>query len=314
MKTVQVSRAGAVIGQFEPREVRQGLVAGKFLATDHYWTTGMKGWMPLSHFNEGSTGDITTPGSKPKTGRRLTGWLFWRVSLIPDKMGYAEWTNRFAVALLCTVFLIPICLFLWAEKFEGAAGIRAEQPHVSWRSSTHDNLRSSSPRITVSNTETSPGAPASANRPATTSTKDVWDFERLGARAEAGDASAQFMLGRYYAEASLNLDESFRWHHKAAMQGHEEAQVAVAAAFFLGKGTPKDEIEAYAFWIMAALQNEDARKSLMSMLEHGWLSQEVRKKGIMRSEQLLGQVRASQLLKEPKSNPEAKSSGSGPAK
>ncbi len=121
MKTVQVSRAGAVIGQFEPREVRQGLVAGKFLATDHYWTKGMKGWMPLSQFNEGSAGCITTPASKPKAGRRLTGWLFWKVSLVPDKMGHAEWTNRFVVAFLCVVTLLLLWFLL---KYDAETAIK----------------------------------------------------------------------------------------------------------------------------------------------------------------------------------------------
>jgi len=121
MKTVQVSRAGAVVGQFEPTEVRQGLIVGQFLATDHYWTPGMKGWMPLSQFNEGSAGSITPSASKPRAGRKLTGWLFWRVSLVPDKMGYAEWTNRFVVAFLCVVTLLLLWFLL---KYDAEAAVK----------------------------------------------------------------------------------------------------------------------------------------------------------------------------------------------
>ena len=121
MKTVQVSRAGAVIGKFEPTEVRQGLIVGKFLATDHYWTTGMNGWMPLSQFNEGSVGASAPSASKPKAVRKLTGWLFWRVSLAPDKMGYAEWTNRFVVAFLCVVTLLLLWFLL---KYDAETAIK----------------------------------------------------------------------------------------------------------------------------------------------------------------------------------------------
>ena len=121
MKNVQVSRAGAVIGQFEPTEVRQGLIVGKFLATDHYWTPGMKGWMPLSQFNEGLAGSITSPASKPKAGRKLTGWLFWRVSLVPDKMGYADWINRFVVVFLCVFYLLLFWLLL---KYDAESAIK----------------------------------------------------------------------------------------------------------------------------------------------------------------------------------------------
>lgn len=121
MKTVQVSRAGAVIGQFEPAEVRQGLIAGKFLATDHYWINGMKGWLPLSQFTEGSAVCSTTPASKSKAGRNLTGWLYWKVSLVPDKMGFADWTNRFVVAFLCVFYLLLFWLML---KYDAETAIK----------------------------------------------------------------------------------------------------------------------------------------------------------------------------------------------
>ena len=119
MKNVKVSRAGAVIGQFEPTEVRQGLIEGKFLASDHYWIPGMKDWMPLSQFAKGAAARITPPASKPKAGRKLTGWLFWKVSLVPDKMGFADWANRFVVAFLC-VFTLLLLWFLLKYDAETA--------------------------------------------------------------------------------------------------------------------------------------------------------------------------------------------------
>lgn len=121
MKNVQVSRAGAVIGQFEPTEVRQGLIEGKFLASDHYWIPGMKGWMPLSQFNKGTVASSTTPASKPKAGRKLAGCLYWKVSLVPDKMGFADWANRFVVAFLCVVTLLLLWFLL---KYDAETAIK----------------------------------------------------------------------------------------------------------------------------------------------------------------------------------------------
>jgi hypothetical protein len=120
MKTVQVSRAGAVIGQFEPAEVRQGLIVGKFLATDHYWITGMKGWMPLSQFNEGSAGSITSSASKPKAGSELAGRPHPRVPLVPDRMAFVPermdfadwWTIRFVMAFIYVAMLFLVWFFL----------------------------------------------------------------------------------------------------------------------------------------------------------------------------------------------------------
>ena len=295
MKTVQVSRAGAVIGQFEPAEVRQGLIVGKFLATDHYWTPGMKGWMPLSQFNEGSVGSITPPVSKPKAGRKLTGWIFWRTSLVPDKMRYADWINRFVVAFLCVFYLLLFWLLLKYDAESAKVSVRIETPARAIAQEARTVLRINEPK--PAEVLERPEPPVAVSR--------APSLEETKAKAEQGDASAQFMMGRYYAEVSPSLDASFSWHHKAAMQGHELAQVAVAAAFYSGKGVPKDEIEAYAFWSIAALQNEDTSRSLMSMLEHGWLSREARMKGKKRAEQLLGEIRAGQLLNVAGSTPQA---------
>jgi hypothetical protein len=134
MKTVQVSRAGAVIGQFEPTEVRQGLIVGKFLATDHYWTTGMKGWMPLSQFNEGSVGASAPSASKPKAGRKLAGGLRQRVPLAPDKMAFVPdrmdfadwWTIRFVMAFIYVVMLFLVWLLLNYDVVNPVKRIRGD--------------------------------------------------------------------------------------------------------------------------------------------------------------------------------------------
>jgi len=134
MKTVQVSRAGAVIGKFEPTEVRQGLIVGKLLATDHYWTSGMKGWMPLSQFNEGSAGSITPSASKPKAGSEFAGSLRQRAPLVPDRMAFVPermdfadwWTIRFVMAFIYVLMLFLVWLLLNYDVVNPAKRIRGD--------------------------------------------------------------------------------------------------------------------------------------------------------------------------------------------
>lgn len=44
---LSISRQGSILGQFTLRAVRDGLLNGKFRATDVYWVRGMAGWDSL---------------------------------------------------------------------------------------------------------------------------------------------------------------------------------------------------------------------------------------------------------------------------
>ena len=88
----------------------------------------MKGWMPLSQFNESPAGSIPPSAAKPKAGRKLTGCLYWKVSLVPDKMGFADWTNRFVVAFLCVFYLLLFWLLL---KYDAESAIKRVRVDVT---------------------------------------------------------------------------------------------------------------------------------------------------------------------------------------
>ena len=78
--------------------------------------------------------------------------------------------------------------------------------------------------------------------------------ERCRAKADQGDAQAQFSLGeRYYDGLGVERDyaEAFAWFLKAAEQGNARAQDNAGLMLFLGRGTERDPIEACKWLILA---------------------------------------------------------------
>ncbi len=289
MKTVQVSRAGAVIGQFEPAEVRQGLITGKFLATDHYWTPGMKGWMPLSQFKEGSAGSITSSASKPKAGRKLTGWLFWRASLVPDKMGYADWINRFVVAFLCVFYLLLFWLLLKYDAEGAKVSVKIETPAraIAQEARTVLRIKGSKPSVVLER----PAPPVAVSRASS--------FEEIKAAAEQGDMMAQFTMGDYYSipVGRIVQDdfEASRWYLKAAKHGVLEAQKKVMTRYYFGKGLENNVIEAYAWSLVAGERDDDARKSAWNLFVHRMHPDDM-EAGRLRAERLMAEIEAEKNL------------------
>ena len=85
--------------------------------------------------------------------------------------------------------------------------------------------------------------------------------------AEQGDVVAQFYLGVMYATGEgvvpQNHTEAVRWVRMAAEQGDVVAQFYLGVMYATGEGIPKDYIQAYAWWNIAAAQdNETAKENL----------------------------------------------------
>ena len=112
----------------------------------------------------------------------------------------------------------------------------------------------------------------------------------LRAKAEQGDASAQFNLGLAYEDGlgvAKDQVEAAKWYRKAAEQGHAKAQFNLGVAYDNGRGVAKDQVEAYAWFNLAAIKNEDGRK-MRGILE----------KTLSRDEIAAGQRRTRELQKE----------------
>jgi TPR repeat protein len=92
--------------------------------------------------------------------------------------------------------------------------------------------------------------------------------------AAAGFVTAVFGLGQLHelGQAGLRVDlpEAHRWYLRAAEAGSVDGQVAVATAFYLGRGAPKDGVLA-AHWFRIAAHGGDlgAMYVIASMYEAG---------------------------------------------
>lgn len=64
------------------------------------------------------------------------------------------------------------------------------------------------------------------------------DLDQLTAKANAGDAAAQYQLGTMYnigKGVDRNPDQAFAWFQKAARQGHMGAMYELAVAYYNGE-------------------------------------------------------------------------------
>jgi hypothetical protein len=92
-------------------------------------------------------------------------------------------------------------------------------------------------------------------------------------RAEQGDASAQYRLGRIY-ERGQGVNEDYRralhWYRKAADANRPEAQYSLGRMYASGLGTKTDYVEALSWLRKAAAQNfSPAMNRLGVMYERG---------------------------------------------
>ena len=91
-------------------------------------------------------------------------------------------------------------------------------------------------------------------------------------KAENGSPEAQYGLAlHYYSEDdSQSMEEAVKWLHKAAEQGHADAQYVLGTCYCSGKGVPVDRTEAIRWWMKAAEQGDAmAQYMLGDAFAHG---------------------------------------------
>jgi len=91
---------------------------------------------------------------------------------------------------------------------------------------------------------------------ATTSVANIADLQKP---ASAGDASAQFELGKAFEQGSgvqQNPEQAAIWYRKAADQGNAKAQNSLGVLYWMGEGVEKDKKEAVKWYHMAARRGD----------------------------------------------------------
>lgn len=90
----------------------------------------------------------------------------------------------------------------------------------------------------------------------------------LLARAQAGDASAQFELARRYTTGARGTEEdpveAARWFRLAAEQGDARAQTNLASLYRTGRGVERDDVEAVNWLVKAAEQRHPRAMYLLA--------------------------------------------------
>jgi TPR repeat protein len=92
--------------------------------------------------------------------------------------------------------------------------------------------------------------------------------------AENGDAEAQYLLGKIYAEGNLvpqNYLEAEKWYQKAANQGNAEAIFAIGKMYEMGNGLKKDQRKALDWYLKSAEKMyQPAMEAVASTYEFGY--------------------------------------------
>ena len=92
---------------------------------------------------------------------------------------------------------------------------------------------------------------------------------QLRARAEAGEAEAQYQLASMYWEGrgvERNPPQALTWYQRAADRGHREAQVKVAELYERGEGISQDYVQASRMYAKAAEQGDPKSEIRLAQL------------------------------------------------
>lgn len=103
---------------------------------------------------------------------------------------------------------------------------------------------------------------------------DIEAAKWFGEAAEQGDAEAQVNLGMMYYHGygvPENYGEALTWLHKAAEQDSAKGQLLLGGMYFHGDGVTQDYAEAAKWFRKAAEQGDDgAQEALGGMYDHGY--------------------------------------------
>lgn len=95
------------------------------------------------------------------------------------------------------------------------------------------------------------------------------EFENLLAKANEGDAGAQYTIGQKYSAGdgvSKNMEEAVKWLEQSAVQGNADAQLSLGSLFISGRGVPRNSTEAAKWFQLAAEQGRSNAQIQMARM------------------------------------------------
>ena len=95
------------------------------------------------------------------------------------------------------------------------------------------------------------------------------EFLTVKAKAEKGDATAQFNLGLMYMNdlgVEKDYAEAVKWYRKSAEQGNANAQNILGIMYEKGNGVEKDYVEALKWYNKAADQGLAAAQNILGIM------------------------------------------------
>jgi uncharacterized protein len=96
----------------------------------------------------------------------------------------------------------------------------------------------------------------------------------LLAKANAGDADAQYQVGRNYSSGDgvlRDYSQAEFWFRKGAEQGNPDSQFMLGGLYHSGQGVPQDSAQAFAWTMKAAKQGYIAAEFFISTCySEGW--------------------------------------------
>ena len=93
-------------------------------------------------------------------------------------------------------------------------------------------------------------------------------IEETKAKAEKGDAEAQYRLGCAYENGQgvkTNVVEAVKWFRKAAERNYANAQYSLGVCYYFGLGVAKDTHEAVKWYSQAAQQGNGAAQMVLGV-------------------------------------------------
>ena len=104
------------------------------------------------------------------------------------------------------------------------------------------------------------------------------EFEDTLSRAEAGDTSAQVLLGAMYDFGNgvpQDYSEAVKWYRAVAEKGHVHSQLRLGFLYYHGHGVLEDYIRAHMWYNIASANGNDIAREHRNTLSEEMTSSQI---------------------------------------